>query len=174
MRENELCHCIELLVFIKNYATNNKHWIWLILIWNLFSVMGCFMSIMSSKGARIDPWGTSPFNVPKLEKQFWEVLVYFISTSCFLFVKLELNQSVLIPWISTCIKYLSWNRSDSPFLHILWTLRKLCHWGWSQCTKHREMRSAELVRGILTMQYDFRMCHAHTSEIKLVHLENTC
>jgi len=28
---------------------------------------------------------------------------------------------------------------DSPFLHILWTLCKLCHWGWSQCTKYREM-----------------------------------
>lgn len=123
----------------------------MILIWDLLSAMGHFMYSMSSKGPRIDPWEMPCFNVPNLEKQFWVALNYFISTSCFLFVKLDLNQSALIPWMPTYMKYLSWYRSDSPFPYIIWTLCQLCHWGLNQWTKDRKMLSAKLVRGILPM-----------------------
>jgi hypothetical protein len=46
-----------------------------------------FIYIVNSKGPRIDPWGTSCFNVPQSEKQFSVALGDFISTFCLLLVK---------------------------------------------------------------------------------------
>jgi hypothetical protein len=56
-----------------------------------------FMFIMKSKGPKIDPWGTPCVTVPHLEKTFGVALDGFISTFCFLFVRLDLSQCAAVP-----------------------------------------------------------------------------
>jgi hypothetical protein len=47
----------------------------------------------------MDPWGTPCFNIPQSEKKILLELSDFISTFCLLFVKYDLKQSIVTPWM---------------------------------------------------------------------------